>query len=201
MGRHSAARRNPRLGVAKMTADKEPVTGMTEMVTETNWFAIQAKPHREDLAAASVRRFDLAVFLPKLKQEQSVCGISRMTVKPLFPGYFFARFCPLISLESVRHARGVLRVVGTRQSPLPVASEIVAGIRARVQPDGFVRLDRPSFRPGDQVTIEQGPLAGLIGRIEREWEDGKRDAILLEAIQQTRVLLHRSWVSLSVAAN
>jgi transcriptional antiterminator RfaH len=172
-----------------MTTDKEQTTRMTEILGQENWFAIQAKPQREDLAAASVGRFDLEVFLPKLKQEQSVCGIRRMTVKPLFQGYFFARFCPLISLESVAYARGVLRVVGTRQFPLPVASEIIAGIRARVQPDGLVWLDRRSFRPGDQVTIEQGPLAGLIGRIEREWDDHRRVAILLDTLQQMRVLV------------
>jgi transcriptional antiterminator RfaH len=165
-----------------------------------DWFAVQARPQREDLAAASLSGFDLDVFLPRIRLEQSVCGIARTVVKPLFPGYLFARFCPLISLETVRYARGVLRVVGTQQFPLPVAAEIIAEIRARVQPDGFVRLDRPSFRPGDRVTIEQGPLAGFIGRIEREWEDGKRIAILLEAIQQTRVLLDRSWVSLPDSA-
>src|SRR5215207_2976218 len=42
--------------------------------TEANWFAVQAKPHRENLAAASISNLEIEVFLPRIKQEQLVCG-------------------------------------------------------------------------------------------------------------------------------
>ena len=161
---------------------------------ETNWFAIQTKPHQETLAAAYVAKLDAEVFLPKVKQEQMICGFARMVTKPLFPGYFFARFCPTLSYEVVRYAYGVLRVVGTRHFPIPLDAEVISAIQNRVQSDGFIRLQRKRFLPGEKVTIEKGPFAGWMGKVEREWDDGKRLLILLEAIQQARVLVDERWL-------
>ena len=73
---------------------------------ETYWFAVQTKPYRESLAAASVAKLDVEVCLPKIRQEQPVCGVPRFVSKALFTGYFFARFCPLLSLDAVRYASG-----------------------------------------------------------------------------------------------
>jgi len=162
---------------------------------KTNWFAVQAKPFRENLAAASVAKLDAEVFLPKVKQEQSVCGVRRSVAKPLFTGYFFARFSPLLLQEAVRYARGVLRVVGTSRFPIPLDEHVISAVRERVEDDGFVRLTPPSFQPGDLVCIEDGPWQGTIGRFEQEWNDGKRVIILLDAIHQARLLIEKRWLS------
>jgi hypothetical protein len=63
------------------------------------------------LAAIHVAKQDIQVFLPRFKCEQFVCGIARSLTKALFPGYFFARFCPLLSLDAVRYASGVIRIL------------------------------------------------------------------------------------------
>jgi transcriptional antiterminator RfaH len=160
-----------------------------------NWFVVQTKAYQEKVAAARVARLDLEVFLPRIREEQSVCSVVRMVTKALFPGYFFIRFCPLESLEAVRYTQGVLRVVGSSRFPIPVASEILAGIQQHIQPDGFIRLQVNRFQPGDKVTIEQGPFEGWIGEVQREQDDGKRVMILLEAIQQARLLVDKGWLS------
>ena len=49
---------------------------------ETNWFAVQAKPFQEKLAAASVVKFDAEIFLPRIKQEQS-CGTCLFSLEML----------------------------------------------------------------------------------------------------------------------
>jgi transcription antitermination factor NusG len=138
---------------------------------------------------------DLEVFLPMVRQMQSVCGVPRSVTKPLFPGYFFSKFVPIVSLDSVRYSPGILRVVGTSRFPIPLEPEAISSIRARLQPDGLIRLEPKEFRPGDVVRIEQGPFEGFMGRVEREADDGRRIAILLEALQQARLLLEKSWVS------
>ncbi len=161
----------------------------------TNWFAVQTRPHQESLGASVTGKLDLDVFLPKIKQEQSVCGVTRSVIKPLFPGYFFARFCPILSLEAVRYTMGVLRVVGTRDYPLPLEPQIVRNIKERAGTDGLIPLATKGFQSGDRVAIERGPLAGWMGRVEREWDDGKRVVILLEAIQQVRMVVEKQCVS------
>jgi transcriptional antiterminator RfaH len=133
---------------------------------ETNWFAVQSKPFREALAAASLAKLDLEVFFPKVEQEQLVCGVWRIVIRPLFAGYFFARLCPLLSLDAVRYARGVLRVVGSSAYPIPIDAEVVAAIRERVQADGLIRLEPKPLCQGDTTAIEQGPFAGWMGKVE-----------------------------------
>lgn len=161
-----------------------------------NWYAAQSKPHQEHLAAAGVAQLDIEVFLPKIKQEQLVGGVSRQVTKPLFLGYFFARFCPPVSLDAIRYARGVVRVVGSNsQMPIPLSDEIIEEIRARVQPDGFVLLAPKAFREGDKVVIEHGPFEGLMGRVEQESSDGRRVALLLEAISHARVSIEKRWLA------
>src|SRR5215207_8841944 len=131
---------------------------------QSNWFAVQSKPFRENLGAASVAKLDIEVFFPRVRQEQAICGIQRSVTKALFTGYFFARFCPLLLQEAVRHARGVSRVVGTSRFPVPLDEQIIMAVRERVEDDGFVRLTPPSFQPGDRVCVEDGPWQGTIGR-------------------------------------
>jgi transcriptional antiterminator RfaH len=169
--------------------------------SDTNWFAIQARPHREQLAAAGVAKLDAPAFLPMIRQPQLVCGVERLVTKPLFTGYFFAKFAPALLLDTIRYTPGVLRVLGTAARPVPVDETIIAAIQGRLQADGFIHLESNPLKPGDRVIIGQGPLTGWIGQVEREWDDGKRVFILLEAIQQARVLVERRCLTLATDAD
>ena len=59
-----------------------------------------------------------------------------------------------------------------------------------------MRLERITFTSGDRVTIERGPLAGWMGRVEREGDDGRRVTILLETIQQARMVIEKRLLAL-----
>ena len=59
---------------------------------DINWFALHTKPRRENFAVTNVSALGVESFLPRLKTEHSVHGVARAIIKPLFPGYFFARF-------------------------------------------------------------------------------------------------------------
>jgi transcriptional antiterminator RfaH len=166
----------------------------------TSWFAVQSKSRQEDLAAARLAKLDLEVFLPRIREEKPVRGGVRGVTRALFPGYFFTRFCPLESLDAVRYTHGVLRVVGSAWFPIPVASEILSGIREQIRPDGFIRIQVSGFRPGEKVIIEQGPFQGWMGEVQREQEDGRRGMILLETIQQVRMSIEKGWLSASAPA-
>ncbi len=52
-----------------------------------------------------------------------------------------------------------------------------------------------------RLTIENGPFQGLIGSVEREWDDGKRVMLLLEAMQHARVLVDRRCLSVASSVN
>jgi len=162
---------------------------------ERNWFAVQAKPHRENIAAARVANLGAEVFLPMARRRQLVCGFRRLVTKPLFVGYFFAKFSPCSLLASVRCTLGVLRVVGTAPGPAPLAPEIISLLRERAGDEGVIEIEPASLQRGSRVKIDEGPFAGWIGRVERETEDQSRVSILLEILQAARVWIPRQQLT------
>jgi transcriptional antiterminator RfaH len=166
---------------------------------DVNWFALHTKPRRENFAAANVSALGVESFLPCLKAERLEHGVARRIIKPLFPGYFFARFCPEISFESVKATCGVLQVVSSGRIPIPVPEEVVQEIQDRIQEDGLIRIHQQAFVPGALVAIRSGPFEGMMGRVERELDDRKRVAIFLEVLFNARVLIERRWLEAAAA--
>jgi transcription antitermination factor NusG len=166
----------------------------------TSWFAIHTKTSREKFAAANISALGIGILLPLVKVERLTRGQPPQGAgKPLFPGYFFARFCPEISCESVKTSRGVLRVVSSGRYPIPVGDIIVQEIRDRIAEDGFIRLQPRGLEPGTRVSIQDGPFEGLMGKVERELDGGQRVAILVETLMQARVLIERRWLEAEAA--
>jgi len=162
---------------------------------DTNWYAIQAKPGREDLAAHSISRMGLEVFLPKMKLQRPCWGVLQMMVRPLFPGYLFARFCPARYLHLIKYARGIRRVVSCGEVVLPVEEQIIQTIQMRLHGAREPWSQPRHFRAGDQVRVEEGCLQGLIGIFERDLSDQERVVILLEAIEyQARVSIEKRYL-------
>ena len=180
-------------------ASSDPIIKTIDLWREIQWFAIHAKPRRENFASSNVTALGIETLLPRVKVERLEAGVARLIVKPLFPSYFFARFCPRNSLESVAHTQGVLRVVSSGRFPIPVGDAIIREIQDRVEQDGLVRMDGPIFNPGVRVSIQGGPFEGLMGRVERESNDRRRVAILLETLSNARVLMERRWLQLEAA--
>jgi len=167
--------------------------------TDINWFALHTKPRRENFAFANVSRLGLESFLPRIKAERLADGSVRTIVKPLFPGYFFARFCPEDSFESIKATHGVLQVVSSGRVPIPVPEEVVKDIQDRIQEDGFIRIFLQVLAPGTRVTIQSGPFEGMMGRVERELDDRKLVSIFLETLFNARVLIERRWIGAEAA--
>jgi transcriptional antiterminator RfaH len=176
-----------------------PVLMCGSVWKETSWFAVHAKPRREKFAVRNVEASGVETLLPLVKIERLLRGATQRTAKPLFPGYFFARFCPERALNSVKYALGVLQVVSAGQIPIPVPGNVVGDIQDRVQGDGFIRIYPQGLAPGTRVTIQTGPFEGMVGRVERELDDQKRVAIFLDTLLQARVLIERRWIEAEAA--
>lgn len=162
------------------------------VLRDINWFAIQTKPSRENAARMNIQRLGLEVLLPQIKTQKIVWGLPQDSIKPLFPSYLFARFCPANHLHSIQYARGVRQVVWGGSLPLPIDEEIIQVIKLEVGENGFVDLQPRTLRPGDRVVIKEGPLQGLKGLFKQEFSDKQRVMVLLETIEyQAQVLIER----------
>ena len=161
---------------------------------DTNWFAVNTKPHLEDKAAFNIRRLGVEVLLPRIASVKSMFGATRTITAPMFPSYLFAQFSPERSLHAIRFARGVRRVVSAGDTPIPVDSAIISSIQDRIDTRGFVELAPQQFEVGSEVLIKEGFLQGLTGVFERELNGQKRVVILLESMEyQARAFVEKRF--------
>jgi transcriptional antiterminator RfaH len=171
------------------------------MTNEMHWFAIQGRLGAEAAAESNLRALQIETLLPLARRAiRHATRTPRIALRPLFPGYFFARFCAAASLRAVSYSRGVLRVLGAGDGPWPVDDKIVATIRERIGPNGCVELVERPFRAGDTVCITTGLFAGWSGVFDSELSDTQRVVILIETLQQGRVVVRRDCLELCDAA-
>jgi transcriptional antiterminator RfaH len=171
-----------------------PIRKSSDLWRDINWFAIHAKTRRENIAAMNISALGVEILLPRIRAERLQRSVVRTGTKALFPGYFFARFCPESFFEQVKSSRAVLQVVSSGRFPIPVQNEIVREIQDRIQEDGLIRITPKSLAPGTRVSVQSGPFEGMMGKVERESDDRKRVMILLETLLNARVLIERRWL-------
>lgn len=160
------------------------------------WYVIHAKPQQEDRADSNLRAWQVETFAPKIRNRQynKYTGKTTYVIKPLFPGYIFARFRATELWHKVRFTRGVHSVVCMGGRPSAVDNEIIEMIKSQKGANGFIRTDKV-LRPGDKVMISQGPLRNLIGIFEGRFKDDERVSILLTTVNyQSRVVIERESI-------
>ena len=77
---------------------------------------------------------------------------------------------------------------------------IVTAIRERLDPEDCVDLEERPFHAGDSVRVTAGPLAGWSGIFDCALSDAQRVVILIDTLQQGRVVIARDYLELSEAA-
>lgn len=147
---------------------------------ERLWFCLRAQPKRERIAYDSLLRLEeVEAVLPLIRYCRLRQGKRVWTIEPLFPGYLFACFEPLVRLNAVRYAQGVAKIVrfGGRYPHIPHGA--VDHLRQRLGPENLLTLECLP-EPGMEVKIGVGPFCG-IDAIVRKYLPGKeRVRILLE---------------------
>ncbi|MGA6826503.1 transcription termination/antitermination NusG family protein [Nitrospira sp. NS4] len=152
------------------------------------WHVVRTKPHQEYLAEASLSRAGIETLYPRISEHKMIRRKMESVVSPLFPGYLFAKFI-LSQSRMVQYAVGVRNVVSFGPGPAVVSSDIIDGIRQRLQ-GGVAVLQRARFAHGDVVRIQEGPLCGLEAVFEREMIGQQRAMLLLKMlVGQVRVVL------------
>ncbi len=125
------------------------------------WFALQIRSRYEKIAATLLCSKGYELFLPAYKSRRRWSDRIKELEVPLFPGYLFCRFDPLDRLP-ILVTPGVIQVVGTGKSPVPVDDAEIAALQTAVQ-SGLPRQPWPFLQIGQRVRVECGPLCGLEG--------------------------------------
>ncbi len=156
-----------------------PVDTVNE--SSRRWYVIYTKPHSEDTAREQLEQKEIRVFLPRIREVKFRKRQLREHVQPLFPSYLFARFAIPEEYYNVKWAKGVKRIVGSGDMPLPLDDSIVVFLRGQVNEEGLVQ-PRSNLRHGDKVRVKQGPLEGLWGIVQGEIDARQRVKILMDIL-------------------
>jgi transcriptional antiterminator RfaH len=148
----------------------------------SNWYVINTKPKKETQVERLFEEGGFTIYSPK----HLVDG----RVKPFFPGYAFLVFEYPGQFQMVKYTRGVKRIVGNDDGPIPIPEEAIQGLKAR-EKDGVIVLEKYGGEPavGDEIEVMEGPLKGLKGVFKKEAGDRERVMILLNYVSYQGALL------------
>ena len=147
-----------------------------------SWYVINTKPRKEFRVEKIFNEGGIRVYNPRCRDGNQI--------KPFFPGYQFVYFDYPGQYKLVKYTRGVKRVVGNEQGPIPMDEQLIRDIRAR-EIDGLIELSKHGVEPsiGDEIEVVEGPLRGLRGIFKKDLSDQDRVLILLNYVSYQGQLL------------
>jgi len=151
-----------------------------------HWFVINIKPKKELHVEKLFQEGGIEVYNPKQREGGRA--------KPFFPGYQFVLFDYPGQFKLVKYTRGVKRIVGNDEGPIPMEETIIRELRAR-EIDGYIELSKHGIAPevGDEIEVAEGPLKGLRGIFTKDLSGQDRVVILLNYISyQGQLLIEKS---------
>jgi len=130
-----------------------------------HWYALHVKPRFERYVSEHLAQKGYETFLPTYVSKRQWSDRVKTLSLPLFPGYTFCRFdvngrLPILVTPSVMMILGVGRI------PAPVEETELATIR-HVIDSGVQAAPCAYLTVGEKVRVESGPLAGLVGIVDR----------------------------------
>ena len=148
---------------------------------QTLWYVIHTKPGNEDRVRINLDNQEIEAFSPLLETYQYCNGRMIPKIKPLFPNYIFARLDLEHHYYKVKWTRGVNRILGSGNEPIPISEKVVQTIKERSGKDNLVKLE-DELKDGDMVQINSGPFKSLRGVFQKMMSSKGRVRILLSLI-------------------
>ncbi|MDW5375724.1 transcription/translation regulatory transformer protein RfaH [Halomonas sp. HP20-15] len=142
------------------------------------WYLIQCKGGESFRAAEHLDNQGYEIFHPVLQVQKKRRGKLCWLDEPLFPYYLFIRLDRLDSnWRPIRSTRGVLKLVGFGEEPLPVDDALIATLQDSAGQQPEARTANVYFRAGETVEISDGPFRALQAVFESQ--KGEERAIVL----------------------
>jgi len=133
----------------------------TKPINDNSWFALQVRSRWEAATADLLRGKGLETLLPTYVTKRKWSDRVKVVESPLFPGYVFCRF-DIHNRLPVLITPGVISVVGSGKTPVPVDDAEILSIQAAI--GSGVHLEPwPYVEIGERVRIKQDVLDGMEG--------------------------------------
>jgi transcriptional antiterminator RfaH len=145
------------------------------------WYVIQTKPGNEHRVETNLLNQGIETFLPLIEAYQWKRGKMVQTIKPFFPNYLFSRFNLRLHYYKVKWTRGVSKVLGAGNEPVPISEKVIQLIKERMGNGNIVELE-DELKEGDFIQISSGPFRDLTGIFQKKMSGSGRVRVLLSLI-------------------
>ena len=164
------------------------------------WYAVYTRSNCEFKVSKQLSTRGIEEFLPVYRSRRHWSDRTRELDLPLFAGYVFCRFNPRHTVP-VLSTPGVVRVIGSGRTPIPVTDSEINAIRA-ICTSGVRAQPWPYLEIGRKVVLVNGPLTGLEG-IVVELKNEFRLVVSVSLLQRSVAAeIEREWIQpLSFAAS
>ena len=130
------------------------------------WHAVWTRGRHEPGVCKELAAKSIDAFLPTITRVSRWSDRSKLLAWPLFPGYCFARFEPVL-LSKVLRCNGVVSVLSNGGRPTPIPNFEIEALQ-RLVAAGLSYDPWPQLVTGSKVRVIAGPLAGVVGRLIRK---------------------------------
>lgn len=154
-----------------------------------NWYAIWVMSRAEFIVRARLDLLGIESFLPTYDEKVEWSDRRKITTRPLFPGYIFARFDPFEPREmsnvayrdEVMKSAGVVDILPSSMNPQPVDPSQLEIVHRVIR--AGLDAEPCQYISGDEVEIETGPLSGIRGIVQRT-KTGHRLIVRIEMLHR-----------------
>jgi transcription antitermination factor NusG len=130
------------------------------------WYAVFTMARHEKQIAWHLGQREIESFLPLYKAKRRWKNRCSVVLElPLFPNYVFVRI-DLQERLQVLNIPSVVSIVSLGREPVPVADHYITGLREGLLTHGIE--PHPGLDVGDRVRITTGPMADMVGILDRQ---------------------------------
>jgi transcription elongation factor/antiterminator RfaH len=151
-------------------------------MSETAWYVLHSKPHKENQINAYLQSQNLETFYPTLRVKPVNPRASK--IRPYFPGYLFVHAdLEAVGLSALQWIPGATGLVSFDGQPGTVPDHVIRELQERIERiEAAGGLTFDGLKQGDPVRITQGPFAGYEAIFDMRLSGSERVQVLLEML-------------------
>ncbi len=133
-----------------------------------HWWALRVRSKCEFRVQELLQARGIEEFLPVWSERVRWSDREKVTVRPLFTGYVFARFGldpETFDASDAIRLPGVVQILPTSLSPISISDAEIANLKLVIA--SRLPIAPCAYVAGETVTIDSGPLAGVSGVVMR----------------------------------
>ncbi len=135
-----------------------------------HWFAVRVRSRHDAVCRAALETGGFESWAPLWRETVRWTDRTKVTERPLFPGYVFARFATEAASRILAAHPGICEILSLplpdgSMKPVPIPDIVIASLRIAVAQR--VTTGTCPYVAGSVVTVKSGPWAGFSGVVTR----------------------------------